>query len=288
MDQAKHSLQEQVLGFQQHGDPVEINVSASVLRHFLSGELRRGDMQVDRLQKDWVVQLGPFATHTIRLLKKSHMHPVMTLYVDNDVLVECMSSDIGGDPNVFRCKFRFVGERVMDFNVFEETKDGVPLDSKSVVSKPYQYCHIVEVIYPHKAIDNLAAASLRIDGVPFEQLPSMVIERKDACGLSMVRTALENQFPIVIPKKIVPEDTRGMVRQLAQNMVNQAGGWNAIGEQASNNLSVASSNIAKTMTEVGNGLSQVGVSAWEMMFPTAASTQAVTTAGGLGATTSSI
>merc|ERR1719174_2784514 len=101
----------------------------------------------------------------------------MTLYVDDEVLVECLSADLGGDPNKWCGKFRFVGERNIDFNVFEETKDGVPLDKKVIITKPYQYSHAIEVTYPHKALDNLGDATLTIDGVDFARLPMLVQER---------------------------------------------------------------------------------------------------------------
>merc|ERR1719375_1955378 len=112
----------------------------------------------------------------------------------------------------------------MDFNVFEETKDAIILDSKAQVTKPTQYRHVVEVEYKHRAMDNLTDASVRVDGVPFESLPSL----RNATGpqnLAIVRSALEAQFGLRIPKKVVPQDTRNTGLQIAQSMVNKAGGW---------------------------------------------------------------
>lgn len=91
----------------------------------------------------------------------------------------------------------------------------------------------------------------------------------------IVRTAFEAQFPVRIPKKIVPEDTRHLAHQMAQNMVNQAGGWGAIGENASSNLSIAGEGLSKIMQDVGSNLSQLGLSAWEMMFLDSISTEGV-------------
>jgi len=105
-----------------------------------------------------------------------------------------------------------------------------------------------------------------VDGVPFESLPSLVIPRADQQGLSIVRTAFEAQFPVKIPKKIVPEDTRHIGLQLGQNLVDRAGGWNKIGEDASNNASVAANNFSATMQDVGSKLQTLGLSAWEAMF----------------------
>jgi hypothetical protein len=255
------------LPIQQETEPVRIDASVPVLEHFLSGEVRRGDMVSNRLQKDWILQLGPFATHTVRLIKKSHVNPVMTVVVDGEVLVECLATDLlGGDANTFRCKFSFIGERIMDFCVFEETKDGFPLHTKSVVTKPYQYRHSVELTYSHKAVDHLKEARMMVDGIPFESLPCLVIPRADQEGLSVVRTALEAQFPIQIPKKIVPEDTRYVGLQLGQSLVEKAGGWNKIGEDASVNMSAAADSLSTTMKDMGTNLQKLGLSAWEMMF----------------------
>merc|ERR1711988_1380147 len=190
----------------------------------------------------------------------------MKVVVDGEVLVECLATDLGGDANTFRCKFNFIGERIMDFCVFEESRDGFPLDTKSVVTKPYQYRHSVELTYTHKAIDHLKEARLTVDGVPFESLPCLVIPRADQQELSIVRTALEAQFPIQIPKKIRPEDTRHVGLQLGQSLVEKAGGWNKIGEDASTNMSAAADNFSTTMKDVGTSLQKLGLNAWEMMF----------------------
>jgi hypothetical protein len=276
---AKMRVQQSVMGaagipVMPQEEPIQMNCPAAALDHFLSGQVRRGDMNGGRLQKDWLLQLGPFAIHSVRLVKNSHTNAVMTVYVDNEVLVECMATDLmGGDPNVFRCRFSLTGERLMDFIVFEETKDGFPLDSRGVVTKPYQYSHVVELTYPHKAIDNLVEATMTVDGLPFERLPTILQERRDSPGLNITRTALEAQFPIRVPRKVRPEDTRNIGLQLADKMVENAGGWGAIGQRAQDNAAVAGqnaavagSNFAKTMEDVGSNLQKLGLSAWESMF----------------------
>jgi len=255
IDPAQKLLQQNVLGMVQQEEPVQINVGATTWEHFLSGEVRRGEGGANRLERSRTLQLGPFATHTIRLTKKSHMSAVMTLIVDDEILVECASPDIGGPSDMFRCNFRFVGERLLDFSVFEETKDGVPLDTKGIITQPYEYCHSVEVAYRHRAVDNLVDATLAVDGCPFEHLPFMIQVHHEQQSLSISPTAMQGQFSIQIPKIVVPEDTRGIARQIGMNVVNQAGGWSAIGESA-----------AQTATGVAQNLQTLGLSAWEMMF----------------------
>jgi hypothetical protein len=258
-DLARQMLRQNVLGMNKVEKPVEFNTHGIDLEHFLSGEVRRGVTTASRLKRCWTVQFGPFATHTLRLEKKNHgkrfANSVMTLYVDDEVLVECNSSDLGGSPDLWRCKFSFVGERQMDFKIFEETKDGWPLDSQSELTRCYQYRHVVEVTSPVRALDNLINATMTIDTVPFQGLPCVTEVHRTVPNLSITPSALKAQFGIEIPKKIAPQDTRGIARQLGSNAVAQAGGWGAIGEAATT-----------TISDVGANLSKLGMSAWEMMF----------------------
>jgi hypothetical protein len=245
-------LQQSVMCMARREQLVEINTHSEELEHFLSGEVRRGSTHASRQQRSWNLQLGPFATHTLRLEKKNRVSPVMTLYVDDEVLVECSSSDLGSSRDEWRCKFGFIGERQMDFKVFEETKDGWPLDSKKEVTKAYQYHHIVEVVYPHRAIDSLIEATVTIDGVLFEGLPCMLEEHKGLPNLSITASALIAQYGIEIPKKVAPQDTRGIALQLGANVLEQAGGWTAIGEAASQTASRTIENVGTNFSKLGS------------------------------------
>jgi hypothetical protein len=233
---------------------VKINVGAREFEHFLSGEVRAGDVTSSRLHKSWTLQLGPFAEHKILLVKRSHLVPVLTLYVDDEILAECTSTDLGGSPNKWQCNFYFVGERLMDFIVHEETKDRVPLDSKVELTKPFAYRHAIEITYKHKAVDNLAYASLRVDGIAFHHLAMKIPARGESPPLTITRISLEAQFGLEIPRRIVPQDTRMVAHQLAQSVVDHAGGWSVLGGIASNKIQ-----------DVGQSLSQLGMTAWQMM-----------------------
>jgi hypothetical protein len=250
-DLAQQLLRQNIMCVQRREQPVEINAHHEELHHFLSGEVRRGNTHASRLQRSWTLQLGPFATHTLRLEKKNHVSPVMTLYVDDEVLLECSSSDIGGSRDEWHGKFSFIGERQMDFRVFEETKDGWPLDSKVELTKSYQYQHVVEVVYPHRAIDSLTDATVTVDGMPFQGLPCIIEEHQGLPNLSVTPSVLMAQFGIEIPKKVAPQDTRGIARQLGSNVVERAGGWVAIREAASQNAS-------RTIEDAGGNFSQFG------------------------------
>jgi hypothetical protein len=238
----------------QQEEHVKINVGAREFEHFLSGEVRAGDATCSRLHKSWTVELGPFAEHKIVLVKRSHLVPVLTLYVDGEILAECTSTDLGGSPNLWQCKFHFVGERLMDFIVHEETKDGVPLDSKAELTKPYEYRHVIEIAYAHRAVDNLAYASMTVDGIPFERLAMKIPENGENPVLTINRIALEAQFGLQIPRKIVAQDTRLTAHQIAQSVVDHAGGWSVLGGMASSKIQ-----------DAGQSLSQLGMTAWQMM-----------------------
>lgn len=254
---AKQVLQQGVLGLSPpvQEKPVQINAQTSVFTHFLSGEIRRGHTDGSRLQRSWTLQLGPFATHTVRLVKKSHASAIMTLYVDDEVLVECLSTDLGGSRDVWRCKFALVGERQMTFRVHEESKDGWPSDSRCEMTKSFQYRHEVEVAYSHRAIDNLVDAALQVDSNAFNTFPCIVESREGDANLSITPSALKLQFGIEIPKKASAHDTRGIVHQLGSKAIQQAGGWEAIGESAKQSLA-----------DFGSKVSELGSLAWGAMY----------------------
>jgi len=102
----------------------------------------------------------------------------------------------------------------MDFHVYEETQNGVQLESKSAMTVPHSYTHVVEVVYQHKAIDHLADAELLIDGVHFGELGNK-IDIHNEPAFSATREVLACQYGIEVPRKVLPQDTRGTVLKLA-------------------------------------------------------------------------
>merc|ERR1711976_141738 len=82
-----------VVDIMQEG-PIAIDCGAAVLRHFLSGEVRRGGCGCTRLSKWWKLQVGPFAEHDIEITK-SRFSRILTLKVDGSVLAECTGKELG-------------------------------------------------------------------------------------------------------------------------------------------------------------------------------------------------
>merc|ERR1719174_3493199 len=78
--------------------------------------------------------------------------------------------------------------------------------------------------------------------------------RGESQPLTITRIVLEAQFGLEIPRRIVLQDTRMVAHQLAQSVVDHAGGWSVLGGIASNKIQ-----------DVGQSLSQLGMTAWQMM-----------------------
>merc|ERR1711879_105884 len=77
---------------------------------------------------------GPFVEHTIEIERK-WASKIITLSVDGEKFIEASSEDIDCAKDHWECRFRFVGEKSIDFDVYEENRDGESLDAKTVVSK---------------------------------------------------------------------------------------------------------------------------------------------------------
>mmetsp|Transcript_86794 Transcript_86794/g.135891 ORF Transcript_86794/g.135891 Transcript_86794/m.135891 type:complete len:584 (+) Transcript_86794:82-1833(+) len=232
-------------------DPASINVGASVLNHFLSGEVRRGKSDSTRLSKWWEVQLGPFAEHRIEIEKKNRLSPMLTLSVDGEVLCECVGEDLGCGSEEWRCRFSFVGERHIDFNVYEETRDGRELETKSVITKPYCYDHNVEVVYTRRNIDDFHTVQLSVDGVPFNELEQIFLTR-DEVSLNITRKVLLNQFGLEVPRKLLAEDSRGVARKIAGRV------WHDMGVEWSVREGPLKETLQEKAGEAGILMSSIG------------------------------
>jgi hypothetical protein len=239
-------------------DPVSISVGASVLNHFLSGQVRRGKSDSTRLSKWWEVQLGPFAEHRIEIEKKNRLSPMLTLSVDGEVLCECVGEDLGCGSEEWRCRFSFVGERHIDFNVYEETRDGRELETKSVITRPYCYKHNVEVVYMRRNIDDFHTVQLSVDGVPFNELEQIVLPR-DEVDLKITRKVLLNQFGLEVPRKLLAEDSRGVARKIAGRV------WHDMGVEWSLREGPIKQTFQEKVGEAGNLMSNIGSQMLELL-----------------------
>jgi len=178
---------------------VTANVGHSKLTHFVSGEVRAMNFDVERLSHSWTVQIGPFAQHTVQILKKHTLGKIVTLMVDGEVLVESSAADIGCEGKEWQCQFRFVGERVLDFEVYKTNTDGAPLDETDHVKEKRRYVHECSVTIPNDW--NFGTAHFFIDGIPFNELPVEPQEREEST-LTMDPLAMQQIYGIATPYKV--------------------------------------------------------------------------------------
>merc|ERR1712187_693359 len=160
-----------------------------------------GNCSANRHTHTWKIQLGPFAQHTIRLYKKYHFGKYIELSVDGSTLVHGCAADLGCNGE-WRCKFRFIGERAIDFDIHETDADGNPLDTRARVTKRSKYIHECEVVVGNNR--DLSAAELLIDGISFRALPQRAAPRQEE-QIQMSVQALQQAYGVVIPFKVKEE-----------------------------------------------------------------------------------
>jgi hypothetical protein len=178
---------------------VTANVGHGVLSHFVSGEVQAVQHKGERLRHSWTIQAGPFAEHTIEVVKKHTLGKIVTLLVDGEVLVEASPVDIGCEGNEWLCKFRFVGERLLDFEVYKTNVDGSPLDETDHVKERRKYAHDCAVVI-HNDWD-FHDAHLFVDGTAFHELPLKATHHDEAV-LSIDPMAMFHSYGITTPYKV--------------------------------------------------------------------------------------
>jgi hypothetical protein len=156
---------------------VTANVGHSVLDHFVSGEVRSVKSDLERLRHSWTFQLGPFAQHTVEVTKKHTLGKVVTLLVDGTVMVEASAVEMGCQSTEWHCDFRFIGERVIDFEVFKTNKEGTSLDATDHVKERRRYVHECSVDIPNDW--DFRNARLCIDGLLFTELPVELAQHEE-------------------------------------------------------------------------------------------------------------
>jgi len=172
------------------------NVGHQVISRFVSGEVQAKTSDVSRLRHSWTVQVGPFAEHTVEIAKKHTIGKIVTLLVDGDVLVEATAAEIGGGSDEWQCKFRFVGERVLDFEVYKTNMEGGALDETGHVKERRKYAHECFVTIPNDW--DFSSARFFIDGMAFTELPAET-PRYEEANLATSPMAFLHSYGITTP-----------------------------------------------------------------------------------------
>jgi hypothetical protein len=185
---------------------VTANVGHSVFAHHLNGDVRLVKQQADKYKHTWTIQIGPFAEHTIEVEKK-RKSKVVSLSIDGDKFVEASAEDIDCEKNHWECKFRFVGERHLDFEVFETNRDGKELDSTAMVKHLMKFNR--ECVVSLWDESDLRSAELIIDNVCFRNLP-MANAAHYEDNLSISPDVLKSMYRVQIPYKVNEQAALGL------------------------------------------------------------------------------
>jgi len=175
------------------------NVGHRVLSHFVSGEVQAVNCDMERLKHSWTLQVGPFAEHTIQIEKKHTLGKIVTLSVDDEVLVESNAVDIGCTGKEWQCTFRFVGERILDFEVYKTNKEGSALDDTAHVKERRTYVHECCVTVSNEW--DFSSAHLLVDGKAFTELPTKP-QVHDEPNLTMAPLAMLHSYGVATPYKV--------------------------------------------------------------------------------------
>jgi len=123
---------------------------------------------------------------------------------------------------------RFVGERVLDFEVYKTNKDGTPLDATDHVLEKRRYKHECTIVIYNEW--DFTTARLLVDSVPFSQLTVQPQRHEEQC-LSVNPSVLLHSYGITTPYKVdknAPSNVMAMANQMlgtAQSSKSAAGGF---------------------------------------------------------------
>jgi len=210
---------------------VSVSAGHGVLEHFVSGEVQAKNSEVERLRHSWTIQVGPFAEHTIEIAKRYTLGKIVTLLVDGEVLVEASAADIGCVGGLWQCKFRLIGERVLDFELYKTNADGGVLNETGHVKERRRYVQECHVTIPNDR--DFSAARLFIDTVPFTELP-MEAQRYEEPDLTTTPLALLHTYGIATPYMVDRNAASNMMILASQALEKAndgrkaAGGWLAL------------------------------------------------------------
>lgn len=180
---------------------VDVDAGHAVLAHFLSGDILALGESNSRTAKTWTFQFGPFAEHLVAIERRYKSSKAITLSVDGEVLCEGDAEDIDSRPGMWECKFQLIGERYIDWEVYENDVNGTTLNSKDIVRQRHKYFQECVVSLPEGERD-LTAAQLTIGGVDFPELPQARERSQYDDRLELAPEALLASYGLVVPYKV--------------------------------------------------------------------------------------
>mmetsp|Transcript_15980 Transcript_15980/g.31213 ORF Transcript_15980/g.31213 Transcript_15980/m.31213 type:complete len:471 (+) Transcript_15980:65-1477(+) len=181
---------------------VVVDAGHAVLSHFLSSEIRTLRQFNSRTAKSWTFQFGPFAEHLVEIERRYKSSKAMTLSVDGEVLCEGEAEDIDSRPGMWECRFQLIGERYLDWEVYEHDVDGRTLDSTDIVRQRHKYSQECIVSMPEGKQLDVATAKLAIGGYDFQELPQAHQQSQYDERLELAPEALLGSYGLAVPYKV--------------------------------------------------------------------------------------
>lgn len=154
-------------------------------------------------KRAWTVRFGPNpkASHTIQIERKHRVGAdsrVITLTVDEEVLVDAAADDMKIEEAAGKwvCNFRFIAEKVFDFQVHECNVDGEAFEQTVIIPQVHKSTHLCTVSIPDER--NFHTAQFFVDGLEFHSMDPYTAPHEEE-PLSMPLHAFEQDFDIHVP-----------------------------------------------------------------------------------------
>lgn len=212
---ARRSPPEYPLGTQQPPSVVKLSVdrdhthisgpiSYSAMQSFVQEQVCAISCQMrDKAHKLWQVSIGPNAKHSIELEKTSKQSDIITLTIDGKKLVTAAAPDIdwhtGGD--CWECRWHFVCEKAIEFEVYETDGNGTVLESKATATAASKSSKLCRIRMPD--LHDVESAQLFIED---EEFRAMRKYEDPSAGpgqaLNMTVEAFRSQYGYFVPYKV--------------------------------------------------------------------------------------
>lgn len=212
-------------------DSVTGNIGHRELLAYWNGEARAIDVIPKRAgklvgygSKMWKLQVG-LCSHTIEVERKHKTSKHVTVTVDNEVLIEALAEDVGYHDGGWAAEFRFTGDPLLEFEVFETDTNGYPLESKGRVPLKRPYAR--QLYLSVEDMSDLANATLYVDGIEFRELPLHQQPHADTGQIKISPMAMSTQYGISVPYQVNKQATGSSAFDVGSL-------WNSMGSSPQN------------------------------------------------------
>lgn len=178
---------------------VTSKIGAVELRNCLQGECFAIRVNPDGTKTCtwWEIQVGP-SKRRVELEKKAKSSKVLTLSIDGQELVATTGQDLGCSGESWSVGFQLFSELSINFEVFQNNKDGVTLDTKAVETMKHKYNHKCRIQLME--MRDVRDAKLYVNDVEFMNLPQPSQHAEPELTVAtQVLEAQEGQYKLRVP-----------------------------------------------------------------------------------------